>query len=371
MAELDLFAEANRQLTICNACRYCEGFCPTFRALELRRSFTPDDIRYLANLCHDCRACYDACMFTPPHEFAINFPKVMSEVRLESYQHWSWPRFLGRSFSNTTRGILLGVLAAAVVYVLGWLLVPADQFFARHVGPGAFYQIVPYAAMVLPAIALCVYGAAIWIQGSVRFWSGTESPVLRRSSGLAPLLRALKDALSLRYLGGGGPGCSYPDERPSSARRVFHSFVFWGFLLDFASTTLAFVYEDFRHLLPPYPLLSAPVMFGVVGGVGLILGTAGLLWMKIESDRGLSAPRAYTMDYAFLIFLGLTAFTGMLTLALRGTSALAAVLLLHLGTVAALFTTAPYGKFVHVAYRSFALIRYQIEAEGPGPEGGH
>ena len=67
MVDTDLFAEANRQLVICNACRYCEGLCPVFRAIETRRDFGKGDVFYLANLCHDCRACYSACMFTPPH----------------------------------------------------------------------------------------------------------------------------------------------------------------------------------------------------------------------------------------------------------------------------------------------------------------
>ena len=31
------FAEADRQLTICNACRYCEGYCAVFPALERQR----------------------------------------------------------------------------------------------------------------------------------------------------------------------------------------------------------------------------------------------------------------------------------------------------------------------------------------------
>lgn len=370
MAELDLFAEANRQLTICNACRYCEGLCPVFRAIEIRRSFTQDDVRYLANVCHDCRACYHACMYTPPHEFAINIPKVMSEARIESYEHWSWPNFLGRSFSNNTKGVLIGCAAAAIVYIVALGMIPANRLFAGHVGPGAFYEIVPYAAMVVPAVLLFFYGAAIWLQGSIRFWARSDSSVRKTPSGVAPVFRAMRDAIGLKYLGGGGAGCSYPDEAPSSVRRVFHSFVFWGFLLDFASTTLAFIYEDFLHVLPPYRVLSAPVIFGSVGGVGLIVGTAGLLWFKVKSDRTLSAPGAYGLDYAFLVFLGLTGLTGMLTLLLRSTPALGTMLVIHLGTVAALFITAPYGKFVHFVYRSFALIRYQIESEGSEPQAG-
>jgi len=371
MATLDIFEEANRQLTICNACRYCEGLCPVFPALELRRTFTLDDIRYLGNLCHDCRACQQACMYTEPHEFAMNFPKVMSEVRMESYEHWSWPRFLARSFSNTPRGIVLGFMIAGAVLLAGFFLIPSDRLFAAHLGPGAFYELVPYVVMLVPALILFLFGAAIWLQGAVRFWTESDSPLLRRPSGLGPCIRALRDSLTLKYLGGGGPGCYYASDRPSSARRIFHAFVFWGFLADLVSTTLAFVYQDFLHILPPYPVVSAPVIFGIAGGIGLIVGTPGLIWFKLKSDQSQSAAKAYGMDYAFLIFLGLTGLTGMLTLFFRSTPAMGAMLMIHLGTVAALFATAPYGKFVHFVYRSLALVRYQIEAQNSPPQGGH
>ena len=100
MAELDVFQEAGRQLVICNACRYCEGYCPVFRAIETRRDFKQNDVFYLSNLCHDCRACYYACMYTPPHEFAINIPKILAEARTETYRRWSWPGFLASAFKN-------------------------------------------------------------------------------------------------------------------------------------------------------------------------------------------------------------------------------------------------------------------------------
>ena len=86
-------ARGQHAMTVCNACRYCEGLCPVFRAIETRREFAKGDVFYLANLCHDCRACYYACMFTPPHEFAVNIPQILSEARVESYKEWSWPAF--------------------------------------------------------------------------------------------------------------------------------------------------------------------------------------------------------------------------------------------------------------------------------------
>ena len=40
--------EARRMLEICNACRYCEGVCPVFPAMELHRSFSDGDLGHLA-----------------------------------------------------------------------------------------------------------------------------------------------------------------------------------------------------------------------------------------------------------------------------------------------------------------------------------
>jgi citrate/tricarballylate utilization protein len=74
--------EADRVMTICNACRYCEGFCAVFPAMELRRTFTGADLNYFVNLCHNCRGCYYACQYAPPHEFDLNVPKALGELRL-------------------------------------------------------------------------------------------------------------------------------------------------------------------------------------------------------------------------------------------------------------------------------------------------
>src|ERR1022692_4287672 len=138
----DLVDEASRQLTICNACRYCEGYCPVFPAIEVRREFGKGDVFFLANLCHDCRACYYACMYSPPHEFAINLPQMLSQVRVESYQDWSWPSILGRSFTDWRVGTALVATATSVVAILALLFVGPAKLFAAHHGPGAFYQVI-------------------------------------------------------------------------------------------------------------------------------------------------------------------------------------------------------------------------------------
>src|SRR3984885_4581055 len=97
----DLFAEAERQLNICNSCRYCEGYCAVFPALERRTVLETGDITQLASLCHDCRACFQACMYAPPHEFAVDPPAILTAVRQASYRRylpslgWMRPGWLG------------------------------------------------------------------------------------------------------------------------------------------------------------------------------------------------------------------------------------------------------------------------------------
>ncbi len=69
------------------------------------------------------------------------------------------------------------------------------------------------------------------------------------------------------------------------------------------------------------------------------------------------SPRMIALDYAFLGLLELVAVTGLALLALHSTGATGALLVLHLGAVAGLAITAPYGKFVHVTYGFIALVK--------------
>src|SRR5207249_5759315 len=150
----ELLEEAERQMVVCNACRYCEGFCAVFPAMERRRSFSGGDLTYLANLCFDCRACFYACQYAPPHEFAINVPKVFAELRADTYRDYSWPRLLSGLYrrGGLAAGLMAVLCVAAVLFLV--FLRGAEALFSAHVGEGAFYRVVPYLAMVLPAVAM-------------------------------------------------------------------------------------------------------------------------------------------------------------------------------------------------------------------------
>jgi citrate/tricarballylate utilization protein len=362
MLPRDLINEAERQMTICNACRYCEGYCAVFPAMELRLAFLEADLVYLANLCFDCRDCYYACQFAPPHEFMVNVPQVFAEVRAETYREYSWPGLMRRLYRQNQRAVAW-ITVGSILLILVLVLVfqgPA-LLFGTHVGEGAFYRVIPYAAMVAPALVITGYGLIIFMRGAQQFWRETDSTL---SGTLDPgmVWQATRDAFALRYLKGGeAGGCNYPDARFSSARRWFHHLTFYGFLLDLASTTVAAYYAHFLDWPAPYPLLSWPVVLGTVGGVMLMAGTGGLLALKFRSDPDPMAVRMRGMDVAFLVLLFLTAFSGLLLLTLRDSSAMGTLLVGHLGLVAGIFITAPYGKFAHVVYRYAALVRNALE----------
>jgi citrate/tricarballylate utilization protein len=360
----DLVEEASRQLTICNACRYCEGYCPVFPAIEVRREFGKGDVFLLANLCHDCRACYYACMYSPPHEFAVNLPQIMSEVRLESYKAWSWPSPLAGCFRDIRKGIILASLSIGLIMALALTLVVPVKLFAVHLGPGSFYTVVPFLAMLLPALGLTLYGGAVWMFGAVRFWKHTEGE-LPCQMGFRVLAQTAADILNLKWLRGGGRGCYYPKAHASQTRRLYHSLVYYGFLSATVSTSLAAIYQDILHKLPPYSLTSAPVLFGTIGGVAIIVGVAGLLVLNATSDPKPAYSPSLGLDYLFLIILGLTALSGMFTLLFRESSAMGLILTFHLGLVAALFITVPYGKLVHALYRSLAILRHHLQQLQP------
>jgi len=350
-------AEADRLMTVCNSCRYCEGLCAVFPAMELRRSFEDGDLNYLANLCHNCGACYYDCQFSPPHEFQVNVPQVLAQVRNDSYAQYAWPRALAPLFERNGLWIALALAFGVAGFIGGFALFndPA-AFWAAGTEPGAFYRLMPHTAMALLFGAAFLFMLVAITMGATAFWrdAARSTPY---TPGALTLARGGHDAAKLTNLHGGGVGCMTENETPEDKRRIYHHLTFYGFLLCLASTSVATLYHYLLAREAPYPWWDLPVILGTLGGLGLIVGTTGLLRAKFRQDPALRDGNRLGMDAAFTLMLLLTAATGLLLLVLRATPALGTLLAVHLGVVLALFLTMPYSKFVHGIYRGLALVR--------------
>jgi len=348
-------------MEVCNACRYCEGFCAVFPALELRREFSAGDLSYLANLCHNCRGCYYACQYAPPHEWGINVPRILAEVRAESYAEYAWPRPLAAAFERN--GTILSLIAAvsiAVVLVLTMALTSPETFWAaRPAEAGSFYAVIPLWIMQVVGIGSFGFSLfALWM-GARNFWRDAGP---RESVGPVALGIALWDVLTLKNLGGGAAdGCNDNSEAFSLKRRWLHHAMFYGFMLCFAATTVGFFYHTVGGWHAPYPFFSAPVLLGTVGGVLLLVGCVGLFAMKLIDDPMPSVRNLLGADVALLMLLAMSSLTGLVLLAVRTTGAMGLALAIHLGFILALFLSLPYSKMVHGVYRSAALLRRAAE----------
>ncbi|QDU61111.1 hypothetical protein Pan216_19650 [Planctomycetes bacterium Pan216] len=363
--ESDAVTEARRVMQICNACRYCEGLCATFQSMVRKREFPEPELDYLANLCHNCTACFHVCPYSPPHLIDLNVPQSLTALRVETYEKYAWPGFLATLLRRNGLAVsMVTAFSLSLVLVLVIVLRDASVLFSSHVEAGSFYEVIGQNVMI--AVAGGTFGFSILAMfiGVVRFWFSTQRSS-RVRVGIGSLLRALWDVVTLKNLGGGhNEGCTTRDESYSNQRRVFHQFTMWGFLFCFVSTSVAAFYDHMMGWVAPYPLLSVPVVFGSLGGLGLLIGPPGLLWVKLQSDSRPMLLRHYGMDYAFLALLFFISLTGLLLLALRETSAMGIVLAVHLGFVLGFFLLMPYCKFVHGIYRFAALVRFHGKPVG-------
>ncbi|SCC92143.1 Citrate utilization protein B [Thiomonas sp. X19] len=353
-------AEVARMLQICNACRYCEGFCAVFPAMARRLEFGNADIHYMANLCHNCGACLHACQYAPPHEFAVNIPRAMARVRVRTYQDYAWPRVSGALYARN--GLALSV-ALAFGLALFLVLALALRGTLWRASPGGdFYAIFPHTLMAgifAPVFLVVVFALGLGIR---RFWRDLAAG----SAGVPALAEATRAVATLKYLDGGhGQGCNNADDAFTLARRRFHQSTFYGFLLCFLSTCVATVDHYLMGWEAPYAYTSLVPLLGIAGGIAMVIGTVGLWRLNLRRDPMQGEVAQQAMDRGFIALLFLVAASGLILAALRGTAAMPLLLAVHLGAVIAFFAMLPYGKFAHGPFRGAALLKWSVERRQP------
>ncbi len=341
----DATQEARRQIEICNACRYCEGYCSVFPAITRKRVFTDGDITQLANLCHNCRGCYYACQYIEPHEFDLNIPAVLAEVRTLSWEKFVWPGVFARLFQrNGTIVMLMMVVAFGALFAMR----ASDD-------SGRFYDVMSHNVMVAIFAPLFVLPLMTVFIGLRQYWQHIEGAPVRMSH----MLRAAGMAAHMKDLSGGqGQGCNFEiGDRYSNARKWAHHAVMYGFFLCFAATAVATLMHYVLDMPAPYGWTSLPKLLGVPGGVLLTTGAAAMAFLKTRAERNLGAHNTWGGEMAFILLLLIVAATGLVLAVAAGTAWVPVLLALHLGAVLTFFVLSPYTKMVHGFFRLAALVR--------------
>src|ERR1700736_6003647 len=92
--EADLEIEMRRVFDVCHTCRMCFSYCGSFPSLfdaidkheeagegEVD-ALTTLEMKPVVDLCWQCKLCYVKCPYTPPHKFAVDFPRLMMRAKL-------------------------------------------------------------------------------------------------------------------------------------------------------------------------------------------------------------------------------------------------------------------------------------------------
>ena len=287
-------------------------------------------------------------------------PRTLAQVRATTYSDYAWPSAFGALYRRQGLTIALALGGGLALFLL--LALAQGGGLMRPANGGNFYAVFPHKLLVVMFGVVFLWAMLALAIGVVRFWREWDPGP---SSGAA-LAEAARHTLTLKYLDGGhGDGCNEEDDRFTLARRRCHHLTFYGFMLCFASTSVATLYHYAFGWHAPYALSSLPVVLGTAGGVGLLIGPAGLFWLNLKRHALHGDPAQKTMDHGLIALLFFVSLTGLALMLWRDTTAMTALLAVHLGVVMALFLTMPYGKFAHGFYRVAALLKAAIERRQP------
>lgn len=325
-----------------------------FPAITRQLSFADEDVEKLANLCHQCSACYAHCQYAPPHDFDVNVPKALAFVREDSYAQQLRPAWLREAFLAGNRFTVLSLTVGIFIFLVA---IAANAGIGGLIGPEKdFYQLMPHSMMAGSFSIAALFVLIVWSLTARQLWwrfASTSIRDLPKEVLLQAFFSAMIAAITLKNLHGGhGEGCYEAGERPSPWRRHFHHLTFLGFILCFLATVSGTIYHYFLNTPAPYGFSTLPKLFGVPGGLLLVIGTVGLLISRAKTHKAITTEDNGS-GVSLTILLLLTALSGLVLPVVDAGKGL--LLGIHLGIVLALFLNFACGKFLHALFRLIAL----------------
>lgn len=141
---------------ICDGCRRCFNLCPSFNTLLDRidqhegdvAKLQPADHRQVVDECYYCKLCFNHCPYTPPHQYALDFPRLMLlwKKRLAQERGVRWRDRL------LVRTDLVGALGSLTAPLTNWLLAstPIRRLIETVVGVHRERRVLHFANETFP-----------------------------------------------------------------------------------------------------------------------------------------------------------------------------------------------------------------------------
>jgi glycerol-3-phosphate dehydrogenase subunit C len=135
----DLQKDFTRVLDVCNGCRLCDGLCPPFVDVFDRidaeddkltaaghgkenpvRELTKADYDHVVDYCYQCKLCYPKCPYTPPHEYMLDFPRLL--LRADAIKTKEQGKSLKAKIRDQITGDTdrSGAIGAAIPGIMNW-----------------------------------------------------------------------------------------------------------------------------------------------------------------------------------------------------------------------------------------------------------
>jgi citrate/tricarballylate utilization protein len=264
-------AEVARQMQICNACRYCEGFCAVFPAMTRRLEFGKADMHFPGQPVPQLRRLPARLPVRAAARVCGQRAAGHGAVRGQTYADYAWPPALGALYQRNGLTLALA-LAAGLALFLVLAAAPPGSCGGR-----------PWAATSTPSSRTTCWWA---VRAGVRFRGAGaghgRAPLLARRvpPPAAPLAgrrrgRGHARRAALKYLDGGhGDGCHNEDDAYTLRAGAFTT------SRSTASCCALPPPAWPRCTTTPWagwrPTTAQPAQAaGRVGGISLLAGTAG------------------------------------------------------------------------------------------------
>jgi len=121
-----LHAELERVFDVCHGCRLCHDVCPSFGTVLKRVDENDGEVKALGakdwdqvtDECYQCKLCFPKCPYTPPHEWAIDVPRLLLRAKATRVAKHGIP-LQDVALGQTD---LIGAVASATAPVSNWAL---------------------------------------------------------------------------------------------------------------------------------------------------------------------------------------------------------------------------------------------------------